>query len=196
MEKTTREKILETAAKSFSQKGYNGTSLREIAEELEITKAALYYHFSNKEEIFYSCLNDTMDYYKTSFDTAHLSDDPFWEIIHRLVHEMISFSVARPYTFKLLRLIGSQNFDLKVKEELFKCHFQGQFEQFYKLIDRAKDKGAVRKDIPTHILAASMLSIIMSSVGPVIREKLKIDYGPEEQTGYILEILKGGLAKK
>lgn len=196
MEKTTREKILETAAKSFAQKGYNGTSLREIAEELEITKAALYYHFSNKEEIFRSCLNDTMDYYKKSFDIAHHSDGPFWDSIHRLVHEMLSFSVTRPYTFKLLHLIGSQNFDFKVKEELFKCHFQGQFKQFYELIDRAKEKNDVRKDIPTPLMAISMLSIIMSSMGPVIREKLKIDYDPEQQAGYILEILKGGLAKK
>ncbi len=35
----------------FVERGYDGTSLREIAEALEVTKAALYYHFRTKEEI-------------------------------------------------------------------------------------------------------------------------------------------------
>ena len=39
---TTYDKIIEVAIKIFAERGYSGTSMREIAEELEITKAALY----------------------------------------------------------------------------------------------------------------------------------------------------------
>jgi AcrR family transcriptional regulator len=47
----TRERILDVALDLFNQRGYEGTSLREIAERLGVTKAALYYHFKSKEEI-------------------------------------------------------------------------------------------------------------------------------------------------
>jgi AcrR family transcriptional regulator len=49
--KSTRERILEVAMDLFIEKGYDKTSLREIAEQLGFTKAALYYHFSSKEDI-------------------------------------------------------------------------------------------------------------------------------------------------
>jgi AcrR family transcriptional regulator len=47
----TRERILEVALTLFNEQGYDKTSLREIAERLEVTKAALYYHFERKEDI-------------------------------------------------------------------------------------------------------------------------------------------------
>jgi AcrR family transcriptional regulator len=47
----TREKILDVAQELFIRQGYDKTSLRDIAERLEITKAALYYYFERKEDI-------------------------------------------------------------------------------------------------------------------------------------------------
>jgi AcrR family transcriptional regulator len=49
--KDTRERILETALDLFIEQGYETTSLREIAERIGVTKPAIYYHFSSKEEI-------------------------------------------------------------------------------------------------------------------------------------------------
>ena len=50
-EKNTKEKILEEALKLFAQSGYMGTSMNEIASRLGVTKAALYKHYSSKQEI-------------------------------------------------------------------------------------------------------------------------------------------------
>ncbi len=47
----TRERILDVALDLFIEKGYDKTSLREIAEQLGVTKAALYYHFKSKQDI-------------------------------------------------------------------------------------------------------------------------------------------------
>jgi AcrR family transcriptional regulator len=54
----TRERILEVALELFTAKGYDATSMREIAERLNITKPALYYHFDSKEEIVRTLLVD------------------------------------------------------------------------------------------------------------------------------------------
>jgi AcrR family transcriptional regulator len=47
----TRERILDVAQDLFTRHGYDKTSLRDIAERLQITKAALYYYFERKEDI-------------------------------------------------------------------------------------------------------------------------------------------------
>lgn len=49
-----KEKIQQVAIELFTEQGYDKTSLREIAERLEVSKAALYYHFESKEEILRS----------------------------------------------------------------------------------------------------------------------------------------------
>jgi AcrR family transcriptional regulator len=48
---STREKILDVALDLFTDQGFDGTSMREIAERLGISKPAIYYHFASKEEI-------------------------------------------------------------------------------------------------------------------------------------------------
>ena len=48
---STRERILDVALDLFTDQGFDGTSMREIAERLRITKPSIYYHFSSKEEI-------------------------------------------------------------------------------------------------------------------------------------------------
>ena len=48
---STRDRILDVALDLFIEKGYDKTSLREIAERLGFTKAALYYHFESKADI-------------------------------------------------------------------------------------------------------------------------------------------------
>jgi AcrR family transcriptional regulator len=47
----TRAEIREVALELFAERGFDQTSLREIAERLDITKAALYYHFPSKDEL-------------------------------------------------------------------------------------------------------------------------------------------------
>jgi AcrR family transcriptional regulator len=47
----TRERILDIALELFTDQGYDKTSLRQIAERLGFSKAAIYYHFASKEEI-------------------------------------------------------------------------------------------------------------------------------------------------
>jgi AcrR family transcriptional regulator len=54
----TRQRIQDVALDLFAEQGYEKTSLREIAERLDVTKAALYYHFKTKEEILVSIFED------------------------------------------------------------------------------------------------------------------------------------------
>ncbi|MFJ1751039.1 TetR/AcrR family transcriptional regulator [Streptomyces sp. NPDC088116] len=54
----TRQRIQDVALELFAEQGYEKTSLREIAERLDVTKAALYYHFKTKEDILIGIFQD------------------------------------------------------------------------------------------------------------------------------------------
>ena len=50
-----KDRMLRAAAHCFNQKGYSGTSLKDVADRLGLTDAALYYYVRNKEELVYLC---------------------------------------------------------------------------------------------------------------------------------------------
>ncbi|SCG33960.1 transcriptional regulator, TetR family [Micromonospora halophytica] len=56
----TPQRIQAVALELFTEQGYEKTSLREIAERLGVTKAALYYHFKSKDEIVNSFVEDRL----------------------------------------------------------------------------------------------------------------------------------------
>lgn len=57
----TSERIRSVAAELFAERGYGETSLREIAERLGITKAALYYHYPSKEQLLQAIVQPFFD---------------------------------------------------------------------------------------------------------------------------------------
>jgi AcrR family transcriptional regulator len=64
----TKAEIRGVALELFGQKGYEKTSLREIAERLDITKAALYYHFPSKQDLLRALITPLLDDAETLVD--------------------------------------------------------------------------------------------------------------------------------
>ncbi len=67
-ENDLREQILSTAKSLFIQQGYHGLAMRQISDALGVSKAALYYHFKDKEELFLAILSDNMDEIESAID--------------------------------------------------------------------------------------------------------------------------------
>jgi AcrR family transcriptional regulator len=70
MAEDTRTAIRETAVELFARHGYERTSLREIAERLGMTKAALYYHYPSKQALLLSIIEPLISEWKTVADKA------------------------------------------------------------------------------------------------------------------------------
>ena len=57
----TRQRILEVAARLFMERGYAGTSVRDIAAELGIANPSLYYHFKSKGDLLAELLSEPLE---------------------------------------------------------------------------------------------------------------------------------------
>ena len=66
----TRQRIQDVALELFAEQGYEKTSLREIAERLEVTKAALYYHFADKADLFTTVALRRIDEIREAMDSS------------------------------------------------------------------------------------------------------------------------------
>jgi AcrR family transcriptional regulator len=66
----TRRRMLTTAMKLFSQYSFAGTSLQMIADELDLTKAAIYYHFRTREHLLLALMQPILDQVRTVVETA------------------------------------------------------------------------------------------------------------------------------
>jgi AcrR family transcriptional regulator len=83
----TRERIRTVALTLFREQGSDKTSVREIAEQLDVSKAALYYHFRSKDELIASLAAPFMDGFRELLDAAEQQADG--DIPQRLVEGYI-----------------------------------------------------------------------------------------------------------
>jgi AcrR family transcriptional regulator len=65
-----RGRILDESAALFLRRGYNATSLREIADAVGMKAGSLYYHFASKEDLLVEILQRGMDVMEAAFDEA------------------------------------------------------------------------------------------------------------------------------
>jgi AcrR family transcriptional regulator len=73
-----KETILEAAMKLFAEKGFEGTSMQNIAEAVGLQKQSLYTHFKNKDQIYMDVIQNQMDIYTGKLDRCmdKLQDEP------------------------------------------------------------------------------------------------------------------------
>ncbi|MCI2423259.1 TetR/AcrR family transcriptional regulator [Saccharopolyspora sp. K220] len=100
----TRAEIRAVAAELFTRQGFEKTSLREVAERLGITKAALYYHFPSKADLVRGIVQPLVDEVEELLADREAADevDPrqfladYFDVVlrHRQVFELVVRDVA------------------------------------------------------------------------------------------------------
>ncbi|MGB4580292.1 MAG: TetR/AcrR family transcriptional regulator [Coriobacteriia bacterium] len=88
----TRQQILDVARHLFSDCSYLGVSMKDIAQRLGITKAALYYHFSSKRDIYVTVLDEVLVDLRARL-CADRPDETAEEQLRRMVKDYLEFGV-------------------------------------------------------------------------------------------------------
>jgi AcrR family transcriptional regulator len=97
----TRARIQHVALELFAEQGYERTSLREIAERLGVTKAALYYHFKSKEDIASSFTEDYFDRVDALIAWGR-AQPPTRQTGHELFNRYIAIVIESSEVFRFL----------------------------------------------------------------------------------------------
>ena len=157
MAKDTKERILALALDKFSQKGYDGTNIRELTASLGLVKSAMYRHFGSKEEIWNALLDEMIAYYGARFGSAeHLPpvpDSP--EGLVALTMGMVDFTIHDEKVVKTRKLLAIEQFRDERARDLATKHFlTGLTDMFTPLFQAMMDKGLLRRDDPAMLAFA------------------------------------------
>jgi len=135
----TKAQILDAALDLFSVQGYEATSIAQLAEAVGIRKASLYGHFTNKQDILDTLLQDTMEEFNRRSIFVHADwDDPAFtadkhnlsvDAVCQMVQGQISFITRDPRISKIRKLLTIEQFRNPELKTL-------QTEQSYELILR------------------------------------------------------------
>ena len=166
----TRDRILATAARLFSTRGYEHTPLSQVAREAQVSKALVLWHFDNKEALFRAALGRTLEPYHLDVDDlSGLDENAQIELLMDRFYEFVRDNV---YSVRFL-------FGLLIRGEPKRDDVIGKVSDLYDLfrdvltdiIERGRERGRFRADAMPRLDA----SLILASLGGLLIERLLHD---------------------
>ena len=157
MAKDTKERILTAALEMFSQKGYEGTNIRELAASLGLVKSGIYKHFESKEAIWNALLDRMIAYYGERFGSPErlppVPDSP--EEFVAMTMRMADLTIHDEQIVKTRKVLTLEQFrDGRARDLATKHFLTGLTEMFTHIFAGMMDKGLIRRDDPAMLAFA------------------------------------------
>ena len=175
----TKEMILKEALKQFSRKGYDGTSMSDIAEPLGISKAALYKHYKSKQEIFEKIIEESEVKYKEVLEklSVHYPDnsrkkfskndvDVYSDIsaegLCKNVLTFVRFSMNDEYSRQVRRMLTISQFQNRKLGEMYtRRYVDAMLGYDEKLFEQLIKSAVIKKGKPKFLAAMFYAPVIM-----------------------------------
>lgn len=154
--------ILRTAVELFNRKGYDATSMGDLAKELGLTKPAIYHHVTSKEQLLSQALDDALDEL-TAVVTAASRDRAgatAYERLREVVRRSVEVLVAhQPSVTLLLRVRGNSGIELAALERR-----RWLDDRLAALVADAVAEGSLRDDVPPALVSRLLFGMVNSLV--------------------------------
>ena len=161
----TRQQILSVAKRLFIQQGYHGLAMRQISEALGVTKAALYYHFKDKEELFMAILESYLDEMGATMDGILAAGGSRRAQVQMFVRSVLS----QPAEERAIIRLGSQEISQVSPEarqafnRVYQEKFIGKIEAILRAGIEAGDFRPMQPEVATHALLGIMYPYLYPS---------------------------------
>lgn len=160
----TNKKILKVAGKLFSEQGYHGTSMSDIAEEVGIGKSALYYHFVSKEALCSQLMQGSFDELKMELKRAVKDSSTPFDVLFNVIKTLLDFRLKHPE----INLLTSVGFSSDEKEPIVQFMADLRIELLTLIRDLISSVDFIRRKGRKFlfVFSASLLSFVLSPLVP------------------------------
>lgn len=161
----TKNLILDSAEKLFAQFGYLGVSMTDIADSLEITKAALYYHFSSKEDLYLKVLKNAFSEFSEAIRKISDEDLPVQKKFCKTITTYIDFSLKRKGLAKLtMRELSKDDNNIICFIAKTKMEIANQLEPTVREFLAFKKKNIINSKVATYLLIGMLNTFILGEI--------------------------------
>jgi TetR/AcrR family transcriptional regulator len=179
----TREKILATATRLFSEQGFDTTSLSQVAREAGVSKALIFWHFDCKEKLYRSAMHKTLEPYYIDRHTLEGLGEPAQ--IARLIDQFYDFVHDNVYSVRFflsltLQSEGHPDEMLSRVNELYGVYRSS----FASIIESGQTRGIFRADIDP----ARDAALIMASLAGILVQRFISDSSAPDQKNLIEDL--------
>lgn len=161
----TRDLILDEARKHFSEKGYEGASIRDICSGAAVNVSSIKYHFGGKEGLYRECFKIYGESRLNSASKILTKANSVEELKLRLKlfsEDFIKEGLDNVHSTKMIfREIENEN---PLIVDIFQETFLKVYATLVEMIDDAKNKGLLRKDLDTMIAASVFFHSLTTSL--------------------------------
>ena len=130
----TRSRIIQIASRLFSERSYLGVSMADIAKRLDISKPALYHHFSSKMEIYAVVLDGVATELRARMAEAACADSPARRL-HQVVRNYLEFGTEQRNLINAL-VVGLFPDDTELRQRIVSFR-EGLIEQVQPIVDES-----------------------------------------------------------
>lgn len=154
-----RKNILDAAIKSFSENGYDSTTIQMIANSVEISFGSVFTYFKTKELLYETAVIEPLNEFKEQLLTINYdSTDIYGEIFHIVKENIRLFSRNRIYLRLIQQALGRVDKHPAIAEQL--DAFYSEFiDKLTPLIEKGQERGKLLPGDPS-IIASSYFSFI------------------------------------
>jgi TetR/AcrR family transcriptional regulator len=103
---TTRERVLEAALDSFGTRGYDATSLDQVAAELGIRKQTILYYYPSKAELLDAVVDASSAALVETLEAALADAGPGWDRVEAIIRSVFRLALRRPELLGVLREVS------------------------------------------------------------------------------------------
>jgi len=155
-----REAVLSAAVALFIRKGYDATSIDDIAKSLNVTKSAVYHHVTSKEQLLAEALDEALDELDNAVDAATKGTGPASQRLHDVVRRSVEVLVAHQSAVTLLlRVHGNSETELAALKRRRRID-----RSLASLVNEAVDEGALRGDLDPDVVSRLLFGMVNSLV--------------------------------
>jgi AcrR family transcriptional regulator len=179
-----RNLIIESATQLFLKQGYDKTSIRNIAEDIEYSPATIYLYFKDKDEIFYVIHENAFAILDQLLRSHNVIKDPV-ERLHALGKTYVKFALENPDYYDLMFVMRAPLAEIKQKEKWAagECAFGYLLETLTQCLDEKRIKPA-----DSFVIAMTVWSYVHGLVTLYIRERMCILDMPDENVREMMSI--------
>lgn len=190
-----RAELLAAAEKIFTVAGYEGATIRKIAEEVGVSSTALYMYFQDKSQIMLEICVHALENLYRQLEEISFGDDQPVQKVRAVLEVLLRFGFEQPTAYQLLYCVAPKDVNER-RNDVIAPLTRSCFERTLQAVEAAVAVGQMRNDMPPRAMTEALIAACHGLVSIRLANPMAPWSPPAVQISVLLDGLFEGFRSK